>query len=474
MSTIIEKLADFSVNTAFEDIPAHVVEESKRLILDSIGCAFAAVDHPKGRIGVEYSRSMAGNGGATIIGTPHQASALGAAMANGELINALDMDAVVPPGHVTPYVLPGALATAELANASSRDLIRAVAVSHEMSWRIGKAMDYLRDARNGQLDTPKVYGFNSTIFGATAAIAMLQGQSASTLAHALSIAGYISPVQSMMAFFHHAPSTTIKYQMAAALIQAAMMAAHMPVLGHRGNVQLLDDAENGYAKFIGTRRWDTDRIVSDLGAHWGFTTEQLYKPYPHCRILHGPLDCLIEIVERHDLRPEEIDGIHLFVEGFVQKPTWQTRDIQHVHDGQFSIAHGMAIAAHRLKPGRDWQDPKHVFSPSVLGLMEKVRYEVHPDYLQQLSAHASARPSRVEVEARGQRFVAERLYPKGSPAPDPANLMSTDELIAKFHHNAEGVVPRDGAEAIVEAVMRLDDGRGVASWTPLLAGAPGA
>lgn len=107
MSTIIEKLADFSVNTAFEDIPAHVVEESKRLILDSIGCAFAAVDHPKGRIGVEYSRSMAGNGGATIIGTPHQASALGAAMANGELINALDMDAVVPPGHVTPYVLPG-------------------------------------------------------------------------------------------------------------------------------------------------------------------------------------------------------------------------------------------------------------------------------------------------------------------------------------------------------------------------------
>ncbi|KCV65008.1 hypothetical protein L493_0633, partial [Bordetella bronchiseptica 99-R-0433] len=55
MSTIIEKLADFSVNTAFEDIPAHVVEESKRLILDSIGCAFAAVDHPKGRIGVEYS-----------------------------------------------------------------------------------------------------------------------------------------------------------------------------------------------------------------------------------------------------------------------------------------------------------------------------------------------------------------------------------------------------------------------------------
>lgn len=436
MGTIIEQLADFTTNTAFEDIPDAVVEESKRLILVSIGCALAAVDHPKGRIAIEYSSLVAAGNDATILGTPHHGSILGAAMANGELIKALDMDAVVPPGHVNPYVLPGA-----------------VAISHEISRRIGKAMDYLRDARDGRLETLKVYGFASTIFGATAAIGMLQCQSSDRLTHSLSIAGYISPVQSMMAFFHHVPSTTIKYQMAGALIQAAMMAAHMGLLGHRGNFQLLDDPENGYPKFIGTQRWVPENITTDLGRHWGFPTEQLYKPYPHCRVLHGPLDCLTEIVEKHDIRPDEIERIHLFVEGFVLKPTWQTRNIDHVHYAQFSIAHGMAIGAHRLKPGRAWHDPENVFSESVLRLMDKVEFEAHPDYVKRLSAHASARPSRVEVTARGETFVAERLYPKGSPSPDPSNLMSTEELIDKFLHNAEGVLRGDTADAVVEMVM---------------------
>ncbi|KAF1038714.1 MAG: hypothetical protein GAK33_02050 [Burkholderia lata] len=456
MTTIVEQLANFSTNTLFDDIPAPVVEEAKRLVLDSIGCALAAASHPKGHIGIEYGRSMAGHGHATIIGTPHRAAALGAAVANGELINALDMDAVVPPGHVTPYVLPGALAIGETTGASGRDLIRAIAVSHEMSWRIGKAMDYLRDVKDGRLDTPKVFGFASTIFGATAAIGMLQRQSADLLAHSLSIAGYVSPVQSMMAFFHHAPSTTIKYTMAAALVQSALLAANMGLLGHRGDFQLLDDAEHGYARFIGTRRWAPERITSGLGETWGFVSEQLYKLYPHCRILHGPLDCLIDIVERNDIQPDEIEHIDLLVEGFVEKPTWLTQDIRHVHDGQFSIAHGMAIGAHRLAPGRDWQDPEHVFSPSVLNLMKKVRHRVHPDYLKELSSHASARPSRVEVTARGQTFVAERLYPKGSPSPDPSNLLSTDELVAKFHRNADGAMPRDRADAVVDAVMALD------------------
>ena len=44
-----------------------------------------------------------------------------------------------------------------------------------------------------------------------------------------------------------------------------------------------------------------------------------------------------------------------------------------MHDAQFSIAHGIALAAHFPPPGRAWQDPKLVFSPSVMGLMNKVK-----------------------------------------------------------------------------------------------------
>lgn len=456
-NTLIEQLASFSRNTAFEQIPAFAVEECKRLVLDSIGCALAAVHEPKGRIGIEYGRMTGiGSQDATIIGTGERVSIFGASFANGELINALDMDAVVPPGHVTPYVLPGALAIGEARAVSGRELIAAIAISHEMSYRIGKAMDYLRDTKDGKVSPPPIYGYSSTVFGATAAIARLKGLPAGVIANGLGIAGSIAPVQSQVAWFQHAPSSTIKYLMAGALTQTAMTAAHMAELGHRGDMQILDDREYGFARFIGTRRWEPDRIALHLGTEWLFPSEQAYKPYPHCRILHALLDSLTEIVEQHDIHPAEIDGIKAWVEGFVEQPVWLNRRIEHVHDAQFSIAHGIALAAHRVPPGKAWQDPALVFGNSVMGLMKKVTHEVHPNYVELLTKHAASRPARIEVQARGKTFVNERRYPKGSPSPDPASTMTNDELIEKFCHNAQDVIPQHHIDTVIDSVFHLD------------------
>ena len=153
MRTVVELLSEFTTATRFEDLPETVVQESKRLLVDSIGCALGGLGHPKGAIGVKYA-AMLGPGApgqqATILATGERVSAVGAAFANGELINALDFDAVLPPGHVSPYVIPPALAAAETANASGQSLLCAVAIAHEMSNRIGKAMDSLRDTKDGK------------------------------------------------------------------------------------------------------------------------------------------------------------------------------------------------------------------------------------------------------------------------------------------------------------------------------------
>ncbi|MGY2488656.1 MmgE/PrpD family protein [Cupriavidus sp. CP313] len=456
--TIVEQLAGFTHQSGYNTLPHAVVDECKRILLDSLGCALAAVDQPKGKIGIEYGALMGGlAGNATIIGTDHKVSVVGAAFANGELINALDMDAVVPPGHVTPYVVPGALATGEALGRSGQDLISALAVSHEMSYRIGKAMDYLRDTKDGKVSPPRIYGYSSTVFGATAAIARLKRLGADKTAHALGIAGCISPVNSQVAWFQHAPSSTIKYLLAGALTQAAMTAAHMAEFGHRGDLQTLDDREYGFPRFIGTTRWEPERILAGLGTDWQFPAEQAYKPYPHCRILHALLDCLGEIVDQNELRPDEIDGIKVLVEGFVEQPVWLNRDIRHVHDAQFSIAHGIALGAHRVPPGKAWQEPGLVFGESVMRLMDKVTHEVHPDYVALLSGHAASRPAKIEVSARGRTFVGERRYPKGSPSPDPASYMSTEELVQKFRDNARDVIPEAKIARVVDAVLDLEN-----------------
>ncbi len=471
--TIVETLADFSAKTDAASLPSEVVEECKRIILDSIGCALAAHQEPKGEIGVNFATILGGNADeATIIGTTRRSSVFGAAFANGELISALDFDCVVPPGHVTPYVTPIALAMGEAQGKSGLEVIRALAVGHEIPYRLGKAMDYLRDTENGKVRPPTVFGYASTIFGATAASLILRDQDAGILAHGLGIAAAISPVNSQVAWFQHAPSSTIKYLLAGHLTQSALTASYMAELGHRGDLRILDDAEFGYPRFIGTRRWQPEGITTDLGSHWGFVRESAFKPYPHCRILHSLLESLGRLVEEHDILPAEIDEIKVWVEGMVEQPVWLNTRIEHVQDAQFSIAHGIAIGAHRVPVGKDWQRPEVVFSDSVMGLMAKVKIEVHPDYVSLRDKHPGCQPALVEVRARGQVFRAEQLYPKGLRSEDPASYMTTEELVAKFRHNAIGVLEGAALERVIDMLLNLEQIEDVGSLMRALVPVP--
>lgn len=456
-ATLIEQLATFSINTTYDALPNEVAHECKRMVLDAIGCGIAGVDEPKSRIGIEYARMVgAGDPKATIIGTNEKVSVLGAAFANAELINALDMDAVLPPGHVSPYVMPAAFATSETLAGSGREMIVAMAVSHEMSNRFGKAVDYQRRVKDGKIDPPKVFGYSNTIFGATAAIGRLRGFSRDTLAHALGIAGCISPVNSQIAWFEHVPISTIKYQLAGMLAQQALTAAYMGELGHRGDLKVLDDREYGYARFIGTEKWDPSELTNELGSRWNFPLESIFKPYPHCRIMHGMFDLIIKIVQEQRLKPAEIESMTVYVEGIAERPCWVNRTIERVEDAQFSMAHGIALAAHDLPLGKAWQDPKNVFSDSVMSLMKRVTTKVHPDYAKAISGNAASRPARVDIRARGQHYIEEKSYPKGTPSPDPSSKMTDEELTAKFRHNCMDVLSPAQADSLIDALWTLD------------------
>ncbi len=456
--TIIEHFAAFAVSTDINQLPANVVEECKRDVLDSIGCALAGIDQPKGRIGVEAGRRLGGaGGGATIIGTGEKSTVHGAAFANGELINALDADSVLLPGHVSPYVLPGAFATAEVHQRSGKDLISAVAVSHELSYRLGSAMSGYRDTKDGKAANASVVGYSSTVFGATASAAKLKGLAIDRLASALGIAAAIAPVNSQRAWFMHTPTATIKYQMAGALTNAALSAVDMGDLGHRGDLHMLDDEEFGYPRFVGTSRWSPELLTAGLGQEWRFPAYQMFKPYPHCRVMHAPLDLLIDLVAQHDIRVDEIDSITSYGEGWAYTlPCFTNREITELHDAQFCFAHGLAVAAHRVAPGRQWQDPAVVFDPSVMALMHKVRLETHPTYFQSISADISSRPSRVEIQARGQTFAAEKHFPKGTPSADPNTYMTTEELVRKFRTFVEGILSDATIDDVVNSVLNLE------------------
>ncbi|MCG7400308.1 MmgE/PrpD family protein [Caballeronia zhejiangensis] len=457
-ASIIEQLANFAATTDFSELPSTVAEECKRDILDSIGCALAAAGQSKGEKGIACGLRIGGTGGpATIIGTGQRTSVFGAAFANAELISTLDADSVLVPGHVSPYVLPGAFAVSEAAHRSGRDLIAAVAVSHEMSYRFGISMNGTREYKDGKAATAAVVGYSSTIFGATASASKLKGLAVEQIANALAIAAAISPVNAHGAWLRHAPPSTIKYLLAGALAQSALTASEMGEVGHRGDLQLLDDVEFGYPRFIGSTLWTPQQLTDGLGQEWRFPGFQMYKPYPHCRVMHAPLDILIDLVQKHELHVDEIDSITAYGEGWAYVlPSFVFREIREPQDAQFSFAHGLAVAAHRIPPGPMWQDPKVVFDPSVMKLMGKVRLEVHPDSANAHGTNPSSRPSRVEIRARGQVFAGDRMFPKGTPSSDGQSYMSTEELVCKFRNFVDGLVSPAAANSVIDSVLNLE------------------
>ncbi|MFC2066584.1 MmgE/PrpD family protein [Chloroflexota bacterium] len=454
--TVITGLSDFAAGLKFEDLPSDVVDEARRIILDSIGCGLAGVTHDRSKAGLAFARQFGGLPQATVIGYGDRLSNIGAAFANGELINALDLDAVLPPGHVSPMVFPAPLAVGENLGSSGKELIVATALAHEMSFRFGKAMVNQRDVRDGKISFPAVMGYNSTIFGATAAVGKIKKFDTMLMANALGIAGSIAPVNSMTAWVKHAPSSTIKYHQLAGLFSfSAITAASLAQLGHRGDICILDD-EWGFWRFSGSSKWEPEWLTKDLGTKWLFPPFQLYKPYPHCRILHGSLDALIHIVRENNIKPEEIESIHAWVEAFCMEPVWNNRVIENPIDAQFSVAHGLSLAAHDIPPGPEWQDMETVMDPGILKLMDRVTYELHPDYTRAIEEDPRSRLSRVAVKARGKTFTEERRYPKGTPSPIPETFFTTDELVAKFEHNAQRALPARKIAPAWDAILKLE------------------
>lgn len=84
-----ETLARFVLDTQFKDIPREAVELSKRLFLDCMGSALAAVVEPAGRIIQEYVNGAGATKEARLIGTSIETSAPNAAFGTGVMAHAI-------------------------------------------------------------------------------------------------------------------------------------------------------------------------------------------------------------------------------------------------------------------------------------------------------------------------------------------------------------------------------------------------
>jgi 2-methylcitrate dehydratase PrpD len=456
MNNLTQELASFAVKTKYDDLPVSVVREAKLLLLDSIGCALAAITTDRGRMSLALAGRLGGPPESSIIGMAGKVSCNSAALANGELICTLDFDALMAGGHATPYIIPPSLAVAENIGASGKDLILATSLGYEISARLAGALQQL----GGGFEGPKLEKFSFGErngqaffnFGAAAGAGKLLKLDRDKMLNALGVAGHLCQVLTQVRYTFSPHRYLSKYGVPGWQNTGAIMAVLLAEMGYAGDTTVLDP-ELGFWKFCGYGEWHPDKITEDLGQTWTFTRVR-YKRYPVCGMLHTALDCFYSIIDRNNLMPKDIESIKAFCHPTVEFPAFMNREVSNIVDAQFNPAYIFAVAAHRVRIGVEWQDLDTMTNPKILEFGKRITCQAYPGFGKQRQKEPTTDLSRVEVVANGETFTEERTYSKGTSGTD--TQMTEEELVEKFKHNASRILTQDKIESAVNYLLNLE------------------
>src|SRR3977135_1712989 len=119
-------IATFVHDLRFSDLPAAVVHDCKRRIIDTLGCGLGALETEPSRIARKVALRASAVPGASVLGTSHRTLPELAAFANGVAMRYLDANDTYPGGggHPSDVVAP-VLAAADVAGANGETTIAA-------------------------------------------------------------------------------------------------------------------------------------------------------------------------------------------------------------------------------------------------------------------------------------------------------------------------------------------------------------
>jgi 2-methylcitrate dehydratase PrpD len=376
-----------------------------------------------------------------------------AALANGVLAHSLDYDDTHLPSvlHPSAPVIPAALAAAELAGASGRDTIRAIAVGLEVCVRLGMA-GYDPEAGNS---TFFEHGQHATsicgTMGGAVAAALLLGQTRDGVLDVLGVAA--STASGIIE--GNRTGGTVKRLHCGWAAHSAVTAADLVRRGFTGPPTVLEGRFGFFEAFL-HGRFAAEEITRDLGTTWS-VPGIFFKPYPANHFTHAAIDAAIGL-RGQGLDPARVESLTLGVPAPVIRTIGQPIEAKRApetgYQAQFSGPY--AVAAGLLGGGglgvglADFTD-ELARDPVRRDLMAKV--EVVPDdrateiFPHQFPAVLSAR------DLDGREWRQEVLANRGGPD----RPLSAAELALKFRDNAAGRLSEATADAVADLTGRLED-----------------
>src|SRR5215471_1499799 len=428
-------LAEFAARLRFDDLPERSREHCKNLILDALACAVAGHQGEETRQVAALASALAEGSESSVI-AGGQLSLVGATLFNGYLITAVTMCDVhrATMTHVTPEIVPPALAIAERDDVSGRDLLVAIATGCEVTTRIGLGLDYPAFRARGW-HGPGIIG----PFGAAAAVGSLLKFEADAMARAFALAG--SQAGGTFAAWG---TPTVKFHQCRGAV-SGLLAALLAQQNFVATREFLTAKDGGlYKTYAGGGK--PEAAIADLGHR--FELERIaLRLWPSATLIQGLNTALFDLLAKHEIEAARIRRVVIALSqsafdmhgGFgTYKGKFEA--LLSAHYAAAAILHDRALSLAQFAPAR--------YDNPALSTFAAEKVDVGADTA--LSGSQAKVDLVLTDGATLSAFCADRRGAFEKPR-------SRAQVEQKFRNYAAAVLPQSGIEEVIHAVGRLED-----------------
>lgn len=444
MAAATMQLAEFVGNLSYDDLPENVRIKAKLCILDSIGCALGASNHPDIETLVQTLRDFGGVGSSTAWGQEESLSLGMAVLANSSMAHTLDFDDFhnMAKVHSGAIIIPAVLTMAETLGASEEEVICSVVAGYEVMLRVAMALDAMAH---------RLLGWHGTAicgtFGAAAAVGKLLGLNGYWIANAFGTAGTQSG--GLWAFTEDGAMT--KKFHAGRAAWSGTLAALMSKRGFTGATRIFEAKDGGFLQAFSDNP-HYERLTQDLGSKWEIL-DVGFKPYACCRTVQPAIQAAIDIRQKYKLTWDEIkkfENINVYTYQVAKKQNDLPLPPANQNMAQFNLAFLAALALREENVLVSHFNDATINDPDLLTVAQKVRVLVDEEIERAFPKYWSCR-----LELSDGVSNAFSHYVKNAKG-DPDNPLLLDDHKAKFYGTLKGTGYEPVQDNLLNNILNLE------------------
>jgi 2-methylcitrate dehydratase PrpD len=449
---VIESLSGNVLNTRFEDLDPAVVDNTRRRILDMIGCAIGGSNAPGNTVLAEMVGKGGGKGDGTLLGYGFKGPVDLVSMVNcifgrsfdwGPLVIIMD-DGEHNASHNSETTVLTALTLGASRGISGKELIAALVAGDDLVARVQIGAGIHRPGKMPEGAVRRGGGFDEwgtkTTFGAAAIAGRLLGLNEFQMKNAFGIA--INMMAGAGGGLREGANTFKLSQGTAS--RSGINAAQLAKGGWIGISDPLTIYYNTFTEGVVL----PDMITKDLGKH--YYVEQIFKPWPGGRPTNAATQLAITLAKKYDIKPDDIkEAIYRTSPGIATAPhytkpykvgDYPTGDA--LFSFVFAVANGLST---RTSKGENFTG-EGIRNPQTQSLIKRVT----------LANLDKAEGVELEVRMKDGQSYCEYLR---MALGEPSNPLPYESLIEKFMDQVDfsEKVSRNNADKIIEMVERLEE-----------------